>query len=130
MAGYTGKNLYLKFSDTVLDTDYRTFSLTDEGGVVDQSAGADTRRGYLATLTDGSASASILLQASDTATWSALAPTTEATLEWGEEGTTAGLPKHTVLAIVTGRTQNLDYADVTTVDIAWQLNGDITDSTY
>ena len=55
MAGYTGSALYLLFSGTTLSTDYRAFSDSEEIGMVDQSAGADTERTYLTTLKDGTA---------------------------------------------------------------------------
>ena len=34
MAALTGKDLFLKFGSTVLDTDYRSFSVSEEGGIV------------------------------------------------------------------------------------------------
>ena len=130
MAGITGSALYLKFGDTVLDTDYRAFGPSEEIGLVDQSAGADTERTYLTTLKDGTATATIVIQAGDTTTWGAVAPGTEGTLEWGEEGTANGKPKHTVNAIVTGREKSIEYADLIVADITWQFSGAITDSTY
>jgi len=130
MAGITGSALYLAFGGVVLDTDYRSFGPSEEVGVVDQSAGADTARTYLTTLTDGTGSSAIVLQASDTTTWGAVALKTEGTLEWGEEGTTAGLPRHYVNAIVTGRSKDISYADVIIATIAWQYSGAVTDTTY
>ena len=81
MAGTTGSALYLAFDSTVLDTDYRSFSPSEEIGLVDQSAGSDTNRTYLTTLKDGTASATIVIQSEDTTTWGALVPGTEGTLE-------------------------------------------------
>ena len=130
MAGITGTALYLAFDGTVLDTDYRSFGPSEEMGIVDQSAGADTARTYLTTLTDGTASSPIVLQSADTTTWGACALGTEGTLEWGEEGTTAGNPRHHVNAIVTGRSKDISYADVVIATIAWQYSGAVTDTTY
>jgi len=130
MAGITGKALYLAFGGVVLDTDYRSFGPSEEVGVVDQSAGADTARTYLTTLTDGTGSSAIVLQAADTTTWGAVALKTEGTLEWGEEGTAAGKPRHHVNAIVTGRSKDISYADVIIATIAWQYSGAVTDTTY
>jgi len=130
MAGITGSGLYLKFGDTVLDTDYRAFSPSEEIGVVDQSAGSDTSRTYLTTLKDGKASVTIVIQAGDTTTWGAVDIGTEATLEWGEEGTDAGDPKHTVNAIVTSREKSMEYADLIVADVAFQYSGDVADDTY
>ena len=130
MAGITGTNLYLAFGSKVLDTDYRSFSSSEEMNLVDQSAGSDTARTYLTTLKDGTASATIVVQAGDTGTWGALAPGTEDTLEWGEEGTAATKPKHTVNAIVNTREKSMEYADLVVADIEWQFSGAVTDDTY
>ena len=101
MAGYAGGALYLAFGGVVLDTDYRSFSPTEEMGVADVSAGADANRTYVDLLKDGTATATILIQAADTTTWGAVALGTEGTLEWAEEGTASGKPRHHVNAIVT-----------------------------
>ena len=130
MAGITGKNLYIAFGGTVLDTDYRSFGSSEEMGLVDQSAGSDAARTYLTTLTDGTSSLTILIQADDTTTWGAVAVGTEGTLEWGEEGTASGKPKHTVNAIVATREKSMEYADVVVADVSFQYSGAVTDSTY
>jgi hypothetical protein len=130
MAGITGSALYLTFGGVVLDTDYRSFSDSEEIGTVDQSAGADTNRTYLTTLKDGTASATIVVQSGDTATWAAVVPGTGGTLNWAPEGTTAGDPKSYVWAIVTSREKSMEYADLVVADISWQFSGAVTDSTY
>jgi hypothetical protein len=130
--GATGTDTYLKFSSTVLSTNYRTFSIADNMGLVDQSAGSDSGSTYLTTLRDGSMDVTIKHKAGDTAVWAALAPGTEATLEWGEEGTTAGKPKHQVNAIVANRQQSASYNDLIVVDLSFQFSSDggVTDGTY
>lgn len=132
MAGLVGTNLYLAFGGTVLDTDYRDFSGSEEMGMVDDSAGSDSARTYLTTLKDGSASATVVLQASGTVIWDALVPGTAGTLEWGEEGTTAGKQKHSVWAKVESREKSMSYDDLIVCDIAWQFSdpSGVTDSTY
>lgn len=130
MAGFTGSALYCAFDSVVLDTDYRSFGPNEEIGIVDQSAGADTARTYLTTLTDGTASITIVVQSDDTTTWGAVAVGTEGTLEWGEEGTTAGNMKHTVNAIVTSRDKSIDYNDLVVADISFQYSGAVIDGTY
>ncbi len=130
MTGFVGKNLYLKFGSTVLNTDFRAFSESEEMGIIDESAGADVGRSYLTTLYDGTGTGQIVIQSADTTTWGALARGTEGTLEWGEEGTAAGKARHYVNAIVTSRAKTMDYADLVVGNIAWQFNGAITDTTY
>jgi len=131
-AGVTGTNYYLKFGATTLSTNYRSASISDNMGLVDQSAGSDTGTTYLTTLRDGSMSATIKHKAGDTAVWAALAPGTSGTLEWGEEGTASGKPKHTVLALVQSRQQSATYNDLVVVDLTFQFNSatGVADGTY
>ena len=130
MAGTTGSALYLLWDGTELDTDYRSFSESEEIGMVDQSAGADTARTYLTELKDGTASATIVIQAADTTTWGTLVPGTEGTLEWGVEGTASTKPRSYVNAIVKCREKSMEYADLVVGDIEWQFSGAVTDGTY
>lgn len=130
MAGLTGTALYVIFGGNVLDTDYRSFNPSEEIGTVDQSAGADTERTYLTTLKDGTTPLTIVIQTEDTTTWGYVVPGTEGSLEWGEEGTTAGKPRHYVNAIVTGREKAIEYADLIVADLTFQFSGAVTDDTY
>lgn len=132
MAATTGKNMYLMFVATVLDTDYRSFSKTEEMGTVDASAGSDVARTYLTTLEDGTASATIVRQSGTLGTVldAAIAVGTTGTLTWAEEGTAAGKPKHTAWAIVTSIEEGAEYADVIVEDVEWQFSSDVTHSTY
>ena len=132
MAGVTGSALYLAFGSgtTVLDTDYRNMSPDESIGLVDQSAGADADKTFLTTLKEGSASATIVIQAADTTTWGALVPGSEGTLEWAEEGTAATKPRHYVNAIVKRRRKAVQYADLLVADVEWQFSGAVTDTTY
>jgi hypothetical protein len=130
--GATGTNYYLKFGSTVLSTNYRSASISDDMGLVDQSAGSDTGTTYLTTLRNGTMNTTIKHKAGDTALWSALAPGTSDTLEWGEEGTAAGKPKHTVLALVESRNKSANYNDLVVVDLTFRYNDPSgpTDTTY
>ena len=130
MAGITGTALYLLFAGNVLDTDYRSFGPSEEIGTVDQSAGADTVRTYLTTLKDGTATVSLVLQSADTTTWGYVVPGTEGSLEWAEEGTVAGKPRHYANAIVMSREKGMEYADLVTMDVGFQFSGAVTDTTY
>ena len=128
--GITAKNLYLAFKTVVLDTDFRSFSGSETGELADQTAGADANHTYITTVKDGTFTTTILIQASDTTTWGAVAVHGEGTLEWAEEGTTATYPRHYVNAIVTDRTKSGEYAGVVVADITWQMSGAVTDTTY
>ena len=132
MAHLTGKALYLIFGTSVLDTDYRAFGASETGEQVDQSAGSDAYKTYLAVLKDGTASATVLLDSGTafTAVWAALIPNTEGTLEWAPEGTDTGHHQHKVNAFVTKRVKSMEFADVIVCDLSWQFSGSVTDSTY
>ena len=131
MAAITGTNLYLKFGGTVLDTDYRTFGGTRTIDSVDASAGSDTYKTYLTTLKDGTRSATIVVQAADTSTKGTLVPGVGGTLEWGLEGTASGSVKALcTAAFVSSYNESMSYNDLVVVDVSWQLNADVTDSTY
>jgi len=131
-AGIIGKNLYLIFGTTVLDTDYRAFGESETGASVDISAGADAYKTYLTTLADGTASATIMVQSGTafTAVWAALIPNTEGTLEWAPEGTATSAQQHKVNAFVTKREKSMEFADIVVCDIGWQFSGSVTDGTY
>ena len=134
MGSFTGADLFLKFGDTVLDTYFRAFSATETGGVVDGSAGADTNRTYLTTLKDGTATATVVVQADDTNTWDALVPGTAGTLIWGEEGSQTGtltpLQMHFAYTYITERRKSMAYADITVADLSWQFTSAVTDSAF
>lgn len=123
---------YIKFGTTVLSVDMRNFQPDEEVGTVDQSSGNDTSRTYLTTLKDGKSSLEILLQPGGTAVWAATAPGTAGTLEWGEEGTAIGKPKHSVNAIVKSRKRAMPYDGVVTATIDFQFSSatGVTDGTY
>lgn len=134
MGALTGKELFLKFGDTVLDTDFRAFSPTETGGVVDGSAGADANRTYFGTLKDGTATVTVVIQADDTNTWDALTPGTYCTLIWGEEGSQTGtltpLQEHIVSAYLTERRKSMAYADIIVADLSWQFSGAVVDTKF
>lgn len=130
MAEYTGGNLYLRFGSTVLSGDFRSFSPEETIETVDASAGNDTFRTKLTTLKDGSASVSLVDQTGGTALWGALVPGMQGTLEWGPEGTAAGKPKHTAMAIVTSRSRDIPYDDIVVLNVEFALNSEVTDDTY
>lgn len=121
---------YIKFGSTVLSSDERSFDPEEEVNTVDRSAGNDAARSYLATLLDGRATWEGVAQTGGTALWAAVAPRTEGTLEWGEEGTATGKPKHTVVALVTRRARANPYDEVSVLTVDFQFQAAVTDSTY
>lgn len=132
MAEFTGKNLSVVFGATTLTGNQRSFSTTEEAGLVDASAGADVARSYLKTLEDGTATVEILGDdgAGGPTLWAAVKPGTTGNLVWGEEGVTAGQPRHTVPAIVSSRKKDAPYDDVVVVTVEFQFSGAVVDDVY
>lgn len=130
MAEYTGSGMYAKFGSTVLSTRYKSFENSEEVGLVDHSAGADTARTYLKTLEDGTATLELLAEAGGSALWTAVDIGTEGTLEWAEEGTASTKQKHTANSIVKNRRRTTVHDDVVKLTIEFQFSGAVTDSAY
>ena len=131
-AGYTGKNLYLIFGGTVLDTVYRSFSPTETMSTVDQSAGADAAVTRLTTLKDGRATLDYRTEAgtAGTALWAGLDVGSEGTLEWGPEGTATNAPRGWVNAILVNKSPSFTYNDVVMFRLEWEYDGELTETTY
>jgi len=130
MPEMTGSALYIKFGTTVLSADFRTFDPDENIDFVDASAGADTNKTYLALLKDGTVSVGLVAQTGGSLLWTAIAPGTSGTLEWGEEGTATGKQKHTVLALVKGRKRTEPYDGLIVITADFQFNGAVTDGVY
>lgn len=132
VSGYLGKAAYVKFGSTVLNTYYRTLTPDEEIELVEKTAGADANKTYLSGAKDGTIEGEFVMPqgSAGTAVWGAVAPGTEATLEWGPEGTASGKPKHTVNAMVRRRGKPLTYNDLSTFAVSWQMSGAVADSAY
>lgn len=130
MPEFTGSTLHLSFAGVTLSGDFRNFDPSEEIGLVDASAGADTNRTYLTTLKDGKATLEMVAQTGGTALWAAVAPGSSGTLIWAEEGTATGKPKHSCLAIVMSRSRPVPYEDIDIINVEFQFNGAVTDTVY
>ena len=120
-----GKDAYIKFGSTELQTEFRTFTWGETKAFVDGSSGSDTHVRHLSTLTDMNLTLEMvgLEGTAGTAAWAALAPGTSGTLEYGPDGTATGMPKRVVLAEVEGREESTPYTDVVTWNITWKQKG-------
>lgn len=134
MAEFTGKDLNVQWiysGGTVdLSGDYRRLEVSEPIDTVDASAGSDTHRRVMTTLTNGRARLLVLMQTGGTVLHAAVKPGNEGTLIWGEEGTVAGKPKHTVEAVCIDRSPTYAYDDVSQMSVEWNLQAAPTDSTY
>lgn len=132
MAEYTGSALFVKFGATVLNADYRSFKEEHSQDSVEASAGSDTRRTYLPTLTDGKMSLDLLAQTGGSVLWTALTPGTSGTLEWGPEGTATGKSRYYIVAFVSQRSREFAYDDITTISAEFTPNAGstVTETVY
>ena len=122
MTTYTGKALYFTFAGTVLNADFRSFEPNFSMGLEDASAGADVGVTRLTTLKDGSASLTMRGIAGGTAMMAVLTEGQGGTLTWQPEGTAAGKPKGSVVAIVESLSESLGYNSVTEWSVTFQQN--------
>jgi hypothetical protein len=133
MTAYTGKNLYLLWNGTSIESDYRSFDPTEEMGTDDASAGSDAAVTRKTTLKDGNASLTMrsISGTAGTALWATtMAVGTEGTLEWGPEGTATGEKRAYVNAILTSRSESNAYANVVEWTFDWEYSGEVTYTTY
>lgn len=110
--GIVGKDAYIAFGGTVLNTNFRTISINDSMATVDQSAGDDAGITRLTTLRDANFSLDLKRPASGTVNWITFVPGIEGTIEIGPEGTATGKPKLTVNAILQARSTAVTYNDI------------------
>lgn len=130
MPEYTGSGLYVAFAGTVVTTRFRSFDADETQALVAKDAAADTAMTYLNTLQDGKGTLEVLAEAGGTALWAALVKGASGTLIWGDEGTVAAKPKHSVPAIVARRRRNTVYNDVVKLTFDFQFNGTVVDGTW
>jgi hypothetical protein len=131
MPAYSGVNLNAQWiqaaATTVLSGDYRTLNYAPSIDLLDESAGADATKLYIAAQKDGQASFASLLQtgsgAGGTAMAAALVEGAVGTLIWSPEGTAAAKPKYTLPAISQGASFNYQYAGLSEFSVNFQQNG-------
>lgn len=128
MARYAGSSLVVEWihaaGTTDLSADFRSLTTSEEVDDIDSSAGNDTYRAHLPSLTDGNAELEFLDQtgtAVGSVQWVAIAPRTEGTLQWSPEGTESGEQKHTAPAYIQARNREMPFDDVVQVNVTFQL---------
>lgn len=130
MASYLGTNAVITFAGVTINTYYRKAKSDESIALVDKTAGADTHMSHLAALRETKFTVDFLIDG--VTIWNALTPGTSAALEWGPEGNGAasGKPKYTSTAIVTKRTKDETYNDITTGSVELELQAAWTAATY
>lgn len=135
MARITGKDLYIAFGSMDLSTDFQTFDDSEEGKLVEVTAGDDANASYATTYKDGKASYKGLYDGatgagSGSAQWAAVAPHSSGTLTWGPKGTATGSPKFTVPVLVATRSASHPYAGAIEISVEFQFNGAVSPTTW
>ena len=119
---FAGSALKLQFGGTDLATAYRSFEPEESVNVVDASHGSDTGRRKIVTLRDGRVTVEMVDLNDGSTIWNAVVPGTGGTLIWGEQGTAAGRPKHSVYAVVASRRRSVPYDGVVTIRVEFEFN--------
>jgi hypothetical protein len=134
MTRYTGHDLAVSWNTAAfgtiwLEDDYRTLDVAESVTDANSTAGNDTYAGHLPTYTDANATYEMVgTTGSGTLHWARVAPRTTGTLVWYPEGTAQGLPKHTAAAYISSRDRSYPYADVVTVNLGFQFDGNVSDA--
>jgi hypothetical protein len=135
MPSYTGSALVASWvwsgGTALLNADYRTLTYTPTVDLVEDSAGADTAKGYVATLRSGQVAFNGVDQAGGMVTWgTALIEGQSGTLTIGPEGTAVGKRKIVVPAICQGAVVNWQYNSICELNVTWTQNGARTEGIY
>ncbi|MBU2038347.1 MAG: hypothetical protein KKH95_04325 [Gammaproteobacteria bacterium] len=113
-----------------LDVDWRNWNYTPSVEKLDETAGHDTNKSYIAGFKDGQASASGLLQAGSAYAYAtALTEGQAGTLVWRPEGSAAGKYSGTAGFMCDGLVQNQVYNSLVEWSTSWTQNGPRTSGT-
>ena len=131
MPAFVGLNTVISWTTSsataVMSGDYRTFTYTPAVDLLEETAGSDANKLYIAAQKDGQIAFTGLLQsvgsAGGTIMTAALIEGQVGTLVFSPEGTAAGKTKFTYPAISQGAALNAQYNGVTEVSVNWQQNG-------
>ena len=134
MSSYAGSSLVVIWTTsaatTTLTGNHRNFTYTPSMEFIEETAGADTTKKYLASVTDGAASFEAIFEAGTatggTLTYSTCIIAQVGTLKWMPEGTAGTLPYYSFPGICQGAALAYPYRDVVSVTVNWQQNGTLT----
>ena len=134
---FVGKNWYGHFVTTlgtcVLNGDFREFTWTRDGELVDATAGGDAYTSEKWVRETNTFSLSLLATTDGTAYWqNYFAPGTEGTLVFsGGDGTANGRPKYSCPVIVhPGSEMTIPYDGVVELSVEWGGQGTVTFGTW
>lgn len=126
----TGKDLYVAFNDTNIGGDFTSVTFSEEGDLVDVTAGADSSH-YYVPLERKDGECTVESFYAGTAVWTALAVNTVGTLTIAPKGTATGSPKYEwSRAIVKSRELSQPFDDGVTMSVSFQFSSAMTASSY
>ena len=128
----SGKDLYATFGAVVISGDFTSVSVSQEGELVDVTAGAETFHYFLSLArTNGSMDIESFYDGGTETVWDAVVPNAAGTLIVAPKGTAAGSPKWTVnRALVQTRNVALPFDGATTYTATFQFSAAVTESTW
>ena len=134
MTRYRGNGLRLQWtpdggSTYALNTEYRTFNVSEGIDKVDVTTAAQTAKKYKATIRDTTLSLDMLDRndATGTSRWAALDRGTMGTLIWNDQSGSNDAPTACVYAFVSSRKLAFKPRDVVIVSVEWQSLEAITE---
>ena len=127
MATHTGSEGTIKIGSDTLG-ELRSFSLESTAETIEDTSMGDTSRTYKVGLKTFTGTASVFFDETDTAQ-TALTAGAEITLNVYPEGATTGDTYYSGTAIVTGKTINSSFDGMVEMEISFQGNGALTEST-
>lgn len=126
----TGKDVYVTFAGTEISGDFTSVSFSEEGDMVDVTAGGETYHYYIPLdRTDGECTVEAFYGGS--VVFNALAVNTAGTLIIAPKGTAATNPRYTVTrAIVKERSKEMPFDDGVTLSVTFQFSSALTADSY
>lgn len=114
-------------SDTAI-AEIKSFSIEETTDTVETTSMGSTARTYSATLKSFTGTVDVQWDETDTTGQGALQAASEVTINFYPEGSDTGDTYYTGTAIVTGRTINVSFDDVTTMSLSLQGDGALTET--
>lgn len=130
MAAYRGKNLVVTFGGTNISGTARSISFEQAADTLDDTVKGQDEKTYIASLKDGSGAFEALDSTGDfTLAWEAVDPGTSGSLVIQPEGPGTGKRQFTFTAIITNRSLDIPYDDLSKFSLAFQISGAIVETT-
>ena len=126
----SGKDVVVSFNGTNIEGDVTSVSVSDEGELVDVTAGDETFHYFISLARRNATIDFEAFYEGTTTIWDAVAPNLAGTLIIQPRGTAAALPKWTWdRALVSSRSIELPFDGASTISLAFQTSALVTEAT-